>query len=398
MGALFITILTLLLSLSLPSTLGAEDRQLGYNGYVRNFVTYTDYEGGSSLEAFSGIRLRITATPSDMVSFESAYEVTPVIRDNPPAVAGTPVRSSLAYRAYDIEEVLYPDDEEDGDRFIVYQNLDRALVSLSFEHADIHIGRQPVAFGSARVVNPTDVIAPFTYTTLVKDERIGVDALRVKTPLGWMGEVDLGFVFGDNFDEKESAAFLRSKAYFLKTDVTVMAMYFRENYLAGLSLARSIGDAGSWLEAAYVFSEEDGGENYTRFSAGMDYSFTDKVYSYLEYHYSGAGDGEAGRYFSHLEETAYIDGTVYLLARHYLAPGFTWQTTPLLTFNGQALINLNDGSFLLSPVFSYSLADEATMEIGAFAGIGESSASPFQPQSEFGLYPDVYFASLNIYF
>jgi len=175
-------------------------------------------------------------------------------------------------------------------------------------------------------------------------------------------------------------------------------MYFKENYLAGLSMARSIGDAGSWLEAAYVFSGEDSSEDYSRLSAGLDYSFTDKIYSYIEYHYNGAGDSDPHQYFRHIGETAYTDGAVYLLARHYIAPGFNWQLTPLLTFNGQALINLNDGSFLVSPLFSYSLADEVTMEIGAFVGIGKSSDTVLQPESEFGLYSDVYFASVNIYY
>lgn len=370
----------------------------GYSGYFRNFVTFTDYEGGTSLEAFSGMRIRLTTSPSDLLSLDAAYELTPVVRDNPPPFSGTPLLSSRSYRAYDIEEVLYPDDEENGSRFLIFQNLDRAFISLSLKQADIYIGRQPVAFGSARVINPTDVIAPFTYTALVKDERTGVDALRVKTPLGWMGEVDLGVVFGDKFKREESAAFIRSKVYFLKTDVTAMVMYFKENYLAGLSMARSIGDAGSWLEAAYVFSGEDSSEDYSRLSAGLDYSFTDKIYSYIEYHYNGAGDSDPHQYFRHIGETAYTDGAVYLLARHYIAPGFNWQLTPLLTFNGQALINLNDGSFLVSPLFSYSLADEVTMEIGAFVGIGKSSDTVLQPESEFGLYSDVYFASVNIYY
>jgi len=359
----------------------------GYSGYFRNFVTFTDYEGGTSLEAFSGMRIRLTTSPSDLLSLDAAYELTPVVRDNPPPFSGTPLLSSRSYRAYDIEEVLYPDDEENGSRFLIFQNLDRAFISLSLKQADIYIGRQPVAFGSARVINPTDVIAPFTYTALVKDERTGVDALRVKTPLGWMGEVDLGVVFGDKFKREESAAFIRSKVYFLKTDVTAMVMYFKENYLAGLSMARSIGDAGSWLEAAYVFSGEDSSEDYS-----------DKIYSYIEYHYNGAGDSDPHQYFRHIGETAYTDGAVYLLARHYIAPGFNWQLTPLLTFNGQALINLNDGSFLVSPLFSYSLADEVTMEIGAFVGIGKSSDTVLQPESEFGLYSDVYFASVNIYY
>jgi hypothetical protein len=263
---------------------------------------------------------------------------------------------------------------------------------------DLHIGRQAIAFGSAHVINPTDIIAPYTYNTIAKEERVGVDAIRLKAPTGQLGEFDIGYVFGEDFEYEESAAFISLRSYLLMTDATLMAMMFRENYLLGLDLARSIGGAGAWLETAYVFSEEGSDEDYLRLSVGSDYSFTDKLYAYIEYHYNGAGESEPYNYFDNLGETAYTDGAVYLLAKHYIAPGLTYQITPLLIFSGQALININDGSYLVFPIFEYSFADDIYSEIGAYIGVGDESSNPFFPQSEFGLYPDRYFASLNFYF
>ena len=53
---------------------------------------------------------------------------------------------------------------------------------------------QAIAWGSAFVINPTDVIAPYVYNALDQEERYGVDALRVRVPTGALSETDLGYV------------------------------------------------------------------------------------------------------------------------------------------------------------------------------------------------------------
>ena len=59
---------------------------------------------------------------------------------------------------------------------------------------------------------------------------------------------------------------------------------------------------------------------------------------------------------------------------------------------------MNDGSFLASPIFEYSFADDIYAEVGAYVGIGEASSNLLRPESEFGLYSDTYYVSVNIYF
>jgi hypothetical protein len=377
---------------------GAAENNFRYSGYVRNFFTYVDSPGGSTLEAFSRLRVSLTYDQSEAINWEVAYEVAPLLRDSTPEEPMLPSPAPLSYRAYDIDETLYPNDDDLDERFILFQNLDRVLFTFTAQHFDLYLGRQSIAFGSARVINPTDILAPFTYNTLVKEERIGVDALRFKTPLGQLGEIDLGVVFGEEFDASKSAAFLRTKTYVMKTDITLMAMYFRENALFGLDLARSIGDAGSWFEAAYVFSDEGNDEDYLTLSIGADYSFTDKLYTYIEYHFNDAGREAPEDYFKARGETAFTDGAVYLLGRHYVAPGVRYLVSPLLIVVAQALINLSDGSVLASPALEYNLAEDIYLELGVFLGIGDGPTVAPVPETEFGLYPDVYFASLNIYF
>lgn len=376
----------------------ADEAKFEASGYARNFLILTDTGDDTNVDVLSRLRLRLNITPSDSSSLEIAYELLPRFRDKDISSSSVPDTALLVYRAFDLDENIVPDDDTAGGDFELTQNLDRLVLNFSTSSLDISIGRQPVAFGSARVVNPTDIIAPFTYNTIAKEELVGADAVRIKTPLAEMGELDIGVVFGDDFEPDKSAAFIRLKTYQLQTDMSFMAMVFRENVLLGIDVTRSVGGAGTWLEVAQTMAKARSEENYFRLSVGADYSFVDGLYTYIEYHYSGAGTGSPENYFDAIAETAFTDGTVYLLGRHYLAPGFNYEITPLLVFNAQALVNIEDGSILGSAGFEYSVIQDVYINLGTYAGLGEGSPDLGKPENEFGLYPDVYYASLNMYF
>jgi hypothetical protein len=238
--------------------------------------------------------------------------------------------------------------------------------------------------------------------------------------------VDLGYVAGKNFEWKESAAFARGKFYTFETDVALIAMVFRENAFAGLDLTRSIGGAGSWLEAAYVwadaFADGDsagtgGSKDYLRLSAGADYNFGAGVYLFLEYHFNGAGTPDPHDYTRNVvsNPAAYADGAVFYFGRQYLIPGVTWQATPLTSIAAQVLANFNDGSFLVAPYIEYNATDNLYLSAGGYLPIGDNpTAIPAPPpagggqsgednviplfNSEFGAYPAQYYAFLRYYF
>lgn len=387
-----------LLVLLLPCAASGQDEAgAKFGGSLRNFLVYTDGGGDTAWEALSRLRLRL-GVPQGRARWEFSYELIPHFREEGAGMragvlAGT---GSPQYRIVDLEDELYPSDAVRGDSFVIGQNLDRAFVAISAPSVDIYIGRQPVAMGSARAVNPTDVIAPFAYETLEREERAGVDALRARVPAGSMGEVDMALVAGKDLKAEESAAFVRSRFHALDTDMTVTVMSFRENMLIGLDMARSIGGAGVWLEAAHTFPHNGRDEDYLRVSLGADYSFTDASYAYIEYHFNGAGSSEPENYLEGLGTTAYTEGAVYLLGRHYLAPALTYQLTPLAVFSARALVNLKDGSALAMPGIEYSLAEDLYLSAGAVLALGEKPSTV--PESEFGLYPDAYYAAVSLYF
>lgn len=375
--------------------------EISTSGYVRNFLVISDSKNDTAFEALSRARIKLNIVTSESSSWELAYEVLPWIRDRGGILSDRSFANSsfFSYRIDDLDENIFVNQERE---FVLAQNLDRAFLTYTATDFDLYVGRQPVAFGSARVINPTDIIAPFTVNTIAKDELVGVDAIRMKTPLAEMGEIDVGIVFGNDFNANESAAFVRMKYYVFKTDVSLMTMVFKENILLGINLVRSIGGAGTWLEAAQTLADAATDyrpeKNYFRLSIGADYSFTSRLYAFIEYHFNGAGTGTPSDYLNTDAETAFTDGAVYLLAKHYIAPGLSFEITPLLIFGSQLLFNIEDGSSLFSPKFEWSVSQNIYAGFSAFIGLGNESPDPDSPENEFGLYTDTYFASLSFYF
>lgn len=402
------------------------DDTVAFSGYVKSFSILLLPPAAAWGEAAidqpdlgavnNRLRLKLGFTSADWLAFDWEYDLSPRIQDarlfgESLFATGTPLGG---YRLVDLRARLYPGTGRTPESFAVFQNLDRLMVTIKAGAADIIIGRQPIAWGSARVVNPTDLLAPFAFNELDKEERTGVDALRVRIPLGPMDELDLGVVAGDGFRSETSAFFVRGKTRVLKTDAAAMAMAFRDNLLLGLDLARSIGGAGAWLEAAYVVPEAllkdgtTGDKDYFRASAGLDYNFGPKTYGFLEYHFSSAGRMEPEDYLASLATTPFEDGAVYLLGRHYLCFGATYQISPLLPFTGLVLANLGDPSFILAPSAEFNISENVYLGGGAYIGLGRRpeitgvlpgpAPLPGLLHSEFGAYPDMLFASFRVYF
>ena len=393
------------------STIALADDELQISGYYKNFSTGLDSPLPDTpiIGAVTNrLRLNCAYAPIDALSFDFSYNVVPRIQD-PSLFSELPVAGatdSLRYRVADFDSAIYPDKNAPVGSFSIFQNLDRASITYSADFADITIGRQAIAWGSARVVNPTDIITPYAYNELDTEDRIGVDAIRVQIPIGALGEFDTGYVFGGNLAFDKSAFFLRSQLNAVETDFSIVLLGFREHLMTGFDIARGIGGAGFWLETAYVYanafdSESPNAENYLRASIGMDYSFGGVVYGFIEYHFSGAGAGIPEDYLADLTQPAYADGGVYLMGRHYFVPGLTCQLTPLISLGGVVLSNISDPSVFPSLQIEYNLAQDIYLSAGGFIGIGkrpDTEGGEAQFRSEFGGYPTLFFSSFRIYF
>jgi hypothetical protein len=392
-------------------------------GYYKNFFVVLDPSelmrsaGSSFSDRLIGLvnnqlRLQAAVDLSHGIRLSAAYALSPRIQD--PILFNEDLFlvnvDAYGYRAADLNARMYPQEKGGTESFAVFQNLDRMVLSLATGPADIYIGRQAIAWGSARVINPIDIIAPFALQELDKEERVGVDAVRVRIPWGFMGEFDVGYVFGKDSCFKNSAFFIRAKNYIKKTDVSLILLGFRRNLLVGFDLARSIGGAGFWMEGGYVIADffmdrkfgESGG--YFRLSTGLDYSLSNKTYGFLEYHFNSGGSGQPKNYLTNQSNLALSEGAVFLLGRHYLIQGINYQITPLISLTAEVLLNLSDGSLFTAPVVEYNLSQNVYISAGGFLGLGkEPVQSRLIPQfitirSEFGSYSNAVYTSFRVYF
>jgi hypothetical protein len=360
------------------------------------------------------LRLNLDFHLSKGLSFNLAYDLSPRIQDPLLFVENTffALFRPPEYRFDDFRQRLYPQPGESVSSFGLFHNLDRFYMTVKTGFADFFIGRQPIAWGSARFINPTDIIAPFAFNELDKEERQGVDAIRMRIPLGKMDELDLGFVAGENFESDNNAFFIRGKIYKFRTDISALLIGFRKHLLIGLDVARAIGGAGFWFESAWVIPDcfrerlEPKEKNYFRASLGLDYNLNSKTYGFIEYHFNSAGDNRPEQYIGLLSSSAYVDGSVYLLGKHYLNVGSIYQLTPLTPFTGMVILNLSDWSLVLSPIIEYNIAENIYLAAGAYIGLGKKpeialdplASLPFFYGSEFGAYPDMLYSSFRLYF
>lgn len=387
--------------------LAFSDLQIG--GYYKNYFTAFDTVQTNNLMGIvtNRLRLNLSYTPAETFSFDIAYDFTPRIQDSSlfnDSVFAVAIPSSR-YRFADIPSRIYPTDKEPIGNIGIYHNLDRAIIHYNADFADISIGRDAIAWGSARIINPTDVIAPFSFDQLDTEDRVGVDAIRIRIPIGVLGEIDTGYVIGEKFDYDKSALFLRTQLNAVETDFSISLIQFQRNLLAGIDITRGIGGAGFWLETAYVFTEpfmdmNSPSDNYLRSSIGLDYSFNGKLFTFIEYHFNGAGTVNPDDYIDNLNQPAYMQGGVYLFGIHYLSPGISYQLTPLINIGGQVLFNLSDMSATFIPQLSYNVAEDLHLSIGGLLSIGKSPIDDeqFVLQSEFGSYPNLFFSSFQLYY
>jgi hypothetical protein len=417
---------SLLLTMSpLPCPAYASD-SVTISGYVKNFSmvfdepdALEDGEGSPIGAVNTRLRLKLSVRPDGPLNFHAAYDISPRIQD-PSLFLESPYLFAMdpsSYRIEDFDTRITPKGDNPDTSFGLYQNLDRFLVTLQYGFGDIYIGRQSIAWGSAHMINPTDILAPFSFTELDQEERFGVDALRVRIPLGLMNELDMGYVFGKDFSSREHAFFIRGKGYHWQTDMAILLMGFKEHAMLGIDLTRSMGGAGVWLEAAYVkpdfFRDSNApadpisnSPGYTRISIGMDGSLNEKLYGFVEYHFNSAGTSSPEGYRDLFSTPAYRDGAVYLMGEHYLCVGGNYQLHALAPVNANLLYNLQDHSLSFSPGIEYNIAEDIYIAAGATLGIGKRPRQSPLPgpsgdlhlRSEFGAYPDMYWASFRVYF
>jgi len=354
----------------------------GKHRLLKNTLSHTDF---SSL---TSARINTFYQLSSKSSLEASYDFSTQWAPDP--IRAVNSYNPIKYRIKDLEN--YPM-KKVSDDFSFQQNLDRFVINHTRENFDLYLGRQAISKGSGRIVNPTDIFLPFPIGSIDSEFRTGVDALRVQTPFGNMGELDLGLVFGENGKTKNNALFVTLTNPIKKWDLSYSLINYRENWLLGFDLQGSLFSQGFWLEAAYNKMREYKGrdQKYLRAVVGMDYRFSSAGVLYFEYQYNGAGTSKTSEYLQNLDSLSYLEGGVQYLAKNYLGPGISYEITPLWIYSSTLYLNLDDQSTFLDQRLEWNFKENFYMDFSAFLRAGTSG-------SEFSTYSNRFVSSLRAYF
>ncbi len=296
--------------------------------------------------------------------------------------------------------------------------LDRANIELTLGHADVAFGRQAITFGKAYFWNPLDVFLAFGSTQFDRDYKAGVDALRVDAPIGDLSGLTIVGVpgrveeQGPQTDEHSfwyrSALLARVYGNRRSWDLAVQGGKILGGYQLAGAVAGELGTVEVRGEGAWFVTQDASAlsglstaavvEDHLSIVAGFGRSFIGgELQLQAEYYYNGAARGPR------LDRLALISaGRLQHLNRHLLGIVGSYRLHPLLSSSLAALWGASDGSWLLQPRLSYSVADEVELVAGSIVARGRrprgSNVAELRFRSEFGTYPNFYYLETKLYF
>jgi hypothetical protein len=175
----------------------------------------------------------------------------------------------------------------------------------------------------------------------------------------------------------------------------------------------AVGEAGPLelrLEAAHLFAQPGPAllpgllppserlvESGTTVVAGVGHRFENTLVLESEYFWNGLGDADD------LDAALlrFVGGQTLDLSEHLLGVVAQYDVLPIVVAALGTIVSLDDGSFELQPRLTWAAADEVEVVTGAIVGIGDrpaSGATGLRLRSEFGTFPNLYYAEVKFYF
>ena len=341
-------------------------------------------------------RLRVMSDPSfGDFSFRVAYEQVATFRESDSRglfLGGVPTGGEwleLQWTLVDEEHVLWQ------------HRLDRLEVSWSPTNVfELTAGRQVVSWATTLFLTPTDPFSPFSPADPFRVFRAGVDAVRARVYPGPLSELDVVLRPTKNEGVGEELTVLgRGLTTWNNWEISGWGGSLYGDVAGALGASGSVGSSA--LRGEGVVREVDG-EVVFRGTIGFDRQFTVSkrdLFVVLEYQRDGLAASSASEYAELLQSDPFLRGELQVLGRNEAVAQASFQIHPLWSLAALGLWNLNDGSFLVSPSFSRSLSNEASVTGGVFFGFGDDMATTLEPlPSEYGTFGTTVYLSFSLFF
>lgn len=381
--------------------------RLDLSGYVRTFTGVHDrgYDipsiaGAPSLPRESGfhgqvVRLKwLFAGESWRLDVHNRFQARVTSGGSDQPILGFGV-SAVPDRSVNLETDLV---QQSGLR--VWHDLDRLSFSVYTDAADVTVGRQAITWGVSTIFPVADLWARFSPFELDTAEKPGIDAVRA---LFYPRDgLEMDAVVADRGSIDDLSMGLRGTYGLPSADVWAGAGKFWREVLAMGGLTLLFDETKLRAEAVLPWDLDAGTLDNLRGTLGVDWIRGTLVLS-GEYHYNGIGAERVDGYARVLDDPRLARGETYYLGRHYLGALASWSPDEenRLSLAINALANIRDRSFALTPMVNYDFGQASSVSFGALVSTGETpvlDAFPPRLGSEFGTYGRLAFTQLSIYF
>ena len=321
----------------------------------------------------------------------------------------------------------------DDDAVLLQLRVDRLSAAVEGGPVRATVGRQAITFGHGMFFSPMDLVNPFLPTSIDQEYKPGVDAARLDAFWGTAGQATAVSAYQSDWDLDGTVHALYAQTGVGLWDLGVFAGLVRSDVVVGLSAGGSVGPVGLHADATLTMpdSNDNAGSDaantsgtstdedpFVRAVVGADAQVAENTSVAAEVYIQTNGETDAADYRAAYSDTRHSNGELWLAGRTYAGLSVNQQLWPVLSGSLFAIVNLEDPSALVGPSLSWSVSDEVTANLGAYAGLGEGM-DPYQvedwadaeqafsaliqasmePQaSEFGDMPLAAFASLQAWF
>ena len=374
-------LLRLIVVLCTTST-AAADTSLG--GHVKYFYTYTNFPSDSAYTAIGDPyteslgNLRIKARHKDGQWDAQIHYVLNGLysRDlSDCVIRGGLVGNGCAQLASDRRQLLDMSSViKESDTSVVFQRIDRLVVSYAGKSMAIRVGRQAISWGNGMVYNPLDLFNPFPPDAIDTEYKSGDDMLYMQGLFDNGSDLQALYIprrdlsTGEIASNQSAAA---GKYHWLGAN-------YELDFLAAINYGDEIIGAaytGEWNEnvinASISLTNTDDGNTL---SAAVNYNYSAivterNISGFIELFYNGFGlSGDRHSIQDVIDQPDLFKrltrGELFTIGRYYLASGIVIEMTPLLNLNPVLFINLGDSSALLQFLGTYSLRQDLDLLAG----------------------------------
>jgi hypothetical protein len=363
--------------------------QYRFGGYYRNLVTasHSLFTGDAYGDDLNRLRLSFDGSWQDSITVHVDYDNELHFGDLMTEPDFDFVRQRQNGSYFDLLYVFLNKNHVYWDT-----SLYRGYLTVQHSNAELTLGRQRIAWGTAHFWSPTDVFNPISPLQIEADEREGVDAaqlsLRLPRSIRW------SFVYAPQDGINRSTEATRISTTVHNFDVSTIGGRFAQDWMAGGNLAGQWRGAGLRAELTYTWKGEQSflRSNALRWTWGTDYAINNKWYVQAEYFYNlGQPAGYTpGQPFNPSILLRYTT-QIFTVQRHFISVGGRYSITPLLNLQTYAVVDPVGPSVLFTPVASYNLTANADLSAG-----GQLFAS--SPPGEFNRVPNLFYLEFTLHF